>query len=477
MEKRVKKLPSFGAALALLIIVVAILMLSVTVLDVTIQIALMFCIIIASCFAFVWGYRWEDVQKMMMDGVNSMLIATFILMLIGVVIATWIASGTIPYIIYLGLKLISPKFFLVCACLAASFMSVACGSSWSSAGTVGIAFMGIGAGLGINPAMTAGAIISGAYFGDKQSPFSDTTNLASAMAGTTLFEHISSMLWTTTPAYIISLILYTILGFTSASGSDNMDTSTAEMYLNSLSENFNLGPWLLIPIVVLIYIVVKKAPAIPGLVISALLGAVMAIIFQGADIIDTLNLMYNGFSIDTGIEQINKLLNRGGLSSMLWTVALYFFACILGQILDTTGVLRVLLSKVVSITKKRAPLIISTLAGSFLMSALTGSLESSMLINSKLFGPAYDDLNLDRKVLSRSLEDTGTMCCALIPWNSNGMFMATTLGVATTAYIPFCFLGLINPIISIIFAITGIGCFEAKKKADELKKTAETTEE
>lgn len=467
MEQKAKKIPSFGAALALFVIIVAILMLSVTTFNITIQIALMFCIIIASIFAFTWGYKWNDIEKMMKDGVLSMLIATFILMLIGIVIATWIASGTIPYIIYLGLKIISPKFFLLCACLAASFMSVACGSSWSSAGTVGIAFMGIGAGLGINPAMTAGAIISGAYFGDKLSPFSDSTNLAAAMAGTSLFDHISSMIWTTTPTYIIAVVLYTVLGFTSASGANQMDTSTADMYLTALEENFNLGPWLLIPIVVLIYIVVKKAPAIPGLVVSALLGAVMAIIFQGADIIGTLNLMYDGFSIDTGIEQINKLLNRGGLSSMLWTVALYFFACILGQILDTTGVLRVLLSKVIAITTKRAPLIISTLVGSFAMSALTGSLESSMLINSKLFGPAYDDIGLDRKVLSRSLEDTGTMCCALIPWNSNGMFMATTLGVATTAYIPFCFLGLINPIVSIVFAITGIACFKAVKKDDK----------
>ena len=388
----------------------------------------------------------------------SMLIATFILMLIGAVIATWIASGTIPYIIYLGLKLISPKFFLLCACLAAAFMSMACGSSWSSAGTVGIAFMGIGAGLGINPAMTAGAIVSGAYFGDKQSPFSDTTNLASAMAGTTLFEHMNSMLWTTTPSLIITLILYTVLGFTTTSGTI-ADSSTADLYLENLAQNFNLSPICLIPVAVLIIVIVKKAPAIPGLVVSALLGAAMAVIFQHMAMVDVANLMYDGFSIDTGIEQIDTLLNRGGIASMLWTVALYFMACILGNILDVTGILRTVLAKVAAITKRASTLITSTLVSSFAMCALTGSLESSMLITSKLFAPAYDDLNLDRKVLSRSLEDTGTMCAALIPWNSNGIFMATTLGVATLSYVPYAFLGLITPVVAIIFAFAGIGVF------------------
>ena len=463
MDKKKIKAPSFIQALVILLVVVAILMLSVTLLDVSIQIALLFSIIIASCFAIFLGYKWDDVQKMMMDGVMSMLIATFILMLIGAVIATWIASGTIPYIIYLGLKLISPKFFLLCACLAAAFMSMACGSSWSSAGTVGIAFMGIGAGLGINPAMTAGAIVSGAYFGDKQSPFSDTTNLASAMAGTTLFEHMSSMLWTTTPALVISLILYTVLGFTSASGGA-VDTTTADLYIDNLSAHFNLSPVCLIPVVVLIVVIVKKAPAIPGLVVSALLGAVMAVIFQGSNPIDVANLMYDGFTIDTGVEQIDSLLNRGGISSMLWTVALYFMACILGNILDVTGILRTVLSKIAAITKRASTLITSTLVSSFVMCGLTGSLESSMLITSKLFGPAYDDLNIDRKVLSRSLEDTGTVCAALIPWNSNGIFMATTLGVATVQYIPYAFLGLITPVVAIAFAFLGIGVFYKKDK-------------
>ena len=472
MDTKPIKKPNFIQAILVLGVIVAILMLSITVWDVTIQIALLISIIIASCFALFLGFKWDAIQKMMMDGVMSMLIATFILMLIGAVIATWIASGTIPYIIYLGLKLINPKLFLVCACLAASFMSIACGSSWSSAGTVGIAFMGIGAGLGINPAMTAGAIISGAYFGDKQSPFSDTTNLASAMSGTTLFEHIGSMLWTTTPSYIITLALYTVLGF-SAHGGGDVDASTANLYLENLAKHFNLSPVCLIPVVVLIVVVIKKAPAIPGLVISAVLGGVMAIIFQGTSPIDVANLMYNGFSIDSGVEAIDSLLNRCGISSMLWTVALYFMACILGNILDVTGVLRAVLDKIAGVTKRASTLITATLLTSFCMQALTGSLESSMLITSKLYAPAYDDLKIDRKVLSRSLEDTGTMCAALIPWNSNGIFMATTLGVATLSYIPYCFLGLINPLIALIFAFTGIGVFYTDGRKKHKGKKAE----
>lgn len=467
MEKKIKT-PTFAAALAIMVVVVGILMLSLLVWNVDIRIALLYAIIVVSCYAIYLGFKWDDIQKMMMDGVYSMLIATFILLLIGGVIATWIASGTIPYIIYIGLKIINPKIFLLCACLACSFMSIACGSSWSSAGTVGIAFMGIGAGLGIDPALTAGAVVSGSYFGDKLSPFSDTTNLASAMSGTTLFAHMGSMLWTTVPAYIIAAVMYVVVGFTTVA-KGTVDESTVDMYLDNLSANFNLSPICLLPIAVLLFVVIKKAPAIPGLIVSMLLGAIMAMIMQGTSFIDISNIMYNGFAIDTGNADIDRLLNRGGISSMLWTVALYFFACVLGNILDVTGVLAAVLAKVASITKKASTLITATLVSSFLMQALTGSLESSMLINSKLFASAYDDLQIDRKVLSRSLEDTGTMCCALIPWNSNGMYMASTLGVATLAYLPYCFLGWITPIVALVLAWTGIGVFYTTKDGKKPK--------
>lgn len=467
MEKKIKT-PTFAAASAIMVVVVGILMLSLLVWNVDIRIALLYAIIVVSCYAIYLGFKWDDIQKMMMDGVYSMLIATFILLLIGGVIATWIASGTIPYIIYIGLKIINPKIFLLCACLACSFMSIACGSSWSSAGTVGIAFMGIGAGLGIDPALTAGAVVSGSYFGDKLSPFSDTTNLASAMSGTTLFSHMGSMLWTTVPAYIIAAVLYVVVGFTTVA-KGTVDESTVDMYLDNLSANFNLSPICLLPIAVLLFVVIKKAPAIPGLIVSMLLGAIMAMIMQGTSFIDISNIMYNGFAIDTGNADIDRLLNRGGISSMLWTVALYFFACVLGNILDVTGVLAAVLAKVASITKKASTLITATLVSSFLMQALTGSLESSMLINSKLFASAYDDLQIDRKVLSRSLEDTGTMCCALIPWNSNGMYMASTLGVATLAYLPYCFLGWITPIVALVLAWTGIGVFYTTKDGKKPK--------
>ena len=272
--------------------------------------------------------------------------------------------------------------------------------------------------------------------------------------------------------YIITLALYTVLGF-SAHGGGDVDASTANLYLENLAKHFNLSPVCLIPVVVLIVVVIKKAPAIPGLVISAVLGGVMAIIFQGTSPIDVANLMYNGFSIDSGVEAIDSLLNRGGISSMLWTVALYFMACILGNILDVTGVLRAVLDKIAGVTKRASTLITATLLTSFCMQALTGSLESSMLITSKLYAPAYDDLKIDRKVLSRSLEDTGTMCAALIPWNSNGIFMATTLGVATLSYIPYCFLGLINPLMALIFAFTGIGVFYTDGRKKHKGKKAE----
>ncbi len=469
------KVPSFFQSLVLSILLILILLLSVTVFDLDIQLALFACVIITASYASYLGYKWIKIEKMITDGIHSILIAVLILMLIGIVIATWIASGTIPYIIYMGLKLISPKFFLLSACLTCAFMSMATGSSWSSAGTVGIAFMGIGAGLGVSPAMTAGAIVSGAYFGDKQSPFSDTTNLASALSGTTLFEHMSSMVWTTTPSLIISLAVYGILGFTSSVNSmDN--TATVDMYLSNLEANFNLSPILLLPIAILIIVIVKKSPALPGLVGSALVGAVFAVFFQKVSFSDIGHYMFNGYSIETGVAQIDSLLNRGGLYNMLWTVSFYFMACVLGSILDHTGVLRVLLEKLAGVTKSVGSLVTATLASSFSMCVFTGSLESSMLVTSKLFAPAYDDLNLDRKVLSRSLEDAGTMLAPLIPWNSNGVFMATTLGVATINYLPYAFLGLLTPVFAIILAYTGIGIFYKNNQKEIVKENVDMQE-
>jgi len=466
-EKEIKT-PKFYQSIILSLVLIVILLTSVVVLDTDIQLALFICIIIAAVFAMFLGYRWNAVEKMMMEGISSILIAVIILLTIGTVMATWIASGTIPYIIYIGLKLISPKFFLVSACITCAFMSMATGSSWSSAGTVGIAFMGIGAGLGIHPAMTAGAIVSGSYFGDKQSPFSDTTNLSAALAGTTLFEHTSSMLWTTAPAMVIALIIYGIIGLTGSASGGGSD-EILNMYLSNLEANFYLSPLLLLPIVILIIVVVKKAPALPGLIASSIIGGAFAMIFQKRSFFEVGDFMFNGFSIDTGVEQINTLLNRGGLYNMLWTVSFYFMACMLGSILDQTGVLRVILEKLARVTRTVGSLVTSTLVSVFSMCVFTGSLESGMLISAKLFAPAYDKLNLHRKVLSRSLEDAGTMLAALIPWNSNGVFMATTLGVATLSYARYAFVGLITPIISIIFAFVGIGIFFNQTQKDDSK--------
>lgn len=466
-EKKIR-LPKFYEALILSLSLVSILLLSVIVFKVEIQLALFICIIISTAYAMFLGHKWETIENWMKKGIGDILIAVLILLTIGMVIASWIASGTIPYIIYIGLKLISPKFFLLSACLVCSFMSIATGSSWSAAGTIGIAFMGIGAGLGINPAMTAGAIVSGCYFGDKQSPFSDTTNLASALSGTTLFEHMSSMLWSTLPAYIITLVIYTILGFMNAKTA--IDPATVNVYLDNLAANFNLSPVLLFPIVILVFVVVKKSPALPGIVTSAVVGAIFAMVFQGDSFFEVGTYMFEGFSISTGVADIDRLLNRGGLFSMLWTVSFYFMAVMLGSVLDETKVLAVILEKLTSVTKSVKTLIPTTLLSSFAMCAFTGSLESAMLITSRLFAPAYDDLNLDRKVLSRSLEDSGTMMCSIIPWNSNGVYMATTLGVATLSYAKYAFLAWLTPAVSIFLAFTGIGIFyKATEKHNQKK--------
>ncbi len=409
---------------------------------------------VAALVAIKAGYKWEEIEKYMMETIGTSLQALTILLVIGIVIGTWIISGVVPSMIYFGLKIISPKVFLLVACIICAIVSVATGSSWSTVGTVGIALIGIGETMNIPLPMVAGAILSGAYFGDKMSPLSDTTNLAPAIVGAELFEHIKHMIYTTGPSLLISLVLYGIMGI--KYGSNAIDKTNIDIILNGLSSSFVISPFLLIPPIMVIVMVVKKVPALPGLIGGSFLAAIFALVVQKASLAAVVTAAYSGFTSETGMATIDKLLSRGGLSSMSYTITLVFVAMAFGGVVEKTGMLHVIVDKILSAANSTGSLVLATVLTCIAVNILTASQYLAIVIPGNMYKERFEENGLHPKNLSRCLEDAGTITSCLIPWNNGGVFMASTLGVPTLAYLPFAFLNYINPIISIIYGYTGI---------------------
>lgn len=397
---------------------------------------------------FKLGYKWNELEESIFNSIKIAMQAILIIMIVGVIIGTWIISGIVPSMIYWGLEILSPKIFLVATTLICAIVSIATGSSWTTMGTVGVALLGIGQGIGMPAPLVAGAIISGAYFGDKLSPLSDTTNLAPAMAGTNLFDHIKFMLYSTVPSLIICLILYGFIGMRYAS--TDLDFSQIVLIRETLLSSFNtLSPVLFLPPIIVIVLVVCKVPAIPGLITGAVLGFIFAITFQGANIGDILNAAYSGFVSDSGVAMVDELLSKGGLMSMMSTVSLTVIALSLGGILERTGMLEALASSILRFAKGTFGIVFATMATCVMTNAVAGEQYLSVVIPGRMYKEEYTKRNLHPKMLSRALEDSGTMSSALIPWNTCGAYIYGTLGVSTFAYFPFAFLNLINPLISL----------------------------
>lgn len=403
--------------------------------------------------AWLNGKPWAELEQAIEYGGKICISPTVIMMLVGVLIASWIASGTVPTIIYWGLKLINPSFFLVTASVLCAIVAIAIGSSWSTAGTVGVALMGIGMGLGVNPAMTAGAILSGSYLGDKMSPMSDTTNLAPAVAEADLFDHIRSMMYTTGPAFAISLVIYAILGMRYNSGSVN--NATVDAILNAIQSNFNMNPLVFLPPVVVIVMAVKKCPSIPTLVVSAVVASAIAVVIQGVGFAEILGILKNGFSIQTDFAEFDRLVNRGGLGSMLDTAALGLLGMLYGAIMDKTGMLTTILSHMKKLTNSVGSLITVVILANIILLATTASQTLAIVVGGRMFISEFRKKNLLPQVLSRTLEDSGTIISPLIPWSLCGVYMAETLGVSTISYLPFAFFCWLCPVIAIIYGFTG----------------------
>ena len=433
------------------------------------QIVLITCAAIACGIAVRNGHRWDDLQTAMVDGISTAMGAIMILLAVGALIGTWMMAGTVPSMIYYGLKLMNPQYFFATTCLICAITSVSIGSSWTVAGTLGVGLIGVSMGLGISPAITAGAIVSGAYFGDKMSPLSDTTNLAAAVVETDLFDHIRHMAWTTGPSFIIALLIFTVIGIGSEVSSDG---ETLAITMNALSQSYNITLLTLIPLGVVLFLAMRRVPPLPTILFGALLGGLTAIALQPEVVLEFADspetgailgytkgvwlALADGFVSSTGNAEVDNLLSRGGMSSMLTTIWLIISALAFGAVLEYAGMLGRLIKSALNAAKSTGALIATVVGSCIGVNIVAGEQYMAVVLPGKMFKAEFARRKLDSRNLSRTIEDAGTLTSPLVPWNTCGAYMAATLGVATFAYLPFAFFNLINPLVAIYYGYTGI---------------------
>ena len=429
----------------------------------SIQIVLILSSAVASIIAFKLGYTWLDIQKGIIKSINSSLPSILILFLVGSLAGSWLLSGVVPAFIYYGIQILNAKIFLFAACAICIVVSMATGSSWTTSATIGIALIGIGRALDISDGLVAGAILSGAYFGDKMSPLSDTTNLAPAMAGSDLISHIKYLSLTTVPSIIISLIIFIVLGFNI---SDSIGLNNAEVISRTIKEKFYISPVLFIVPLTVIILIYKKIKAVPALFVGVILGSVFALIFQSGLVLDVSNSetntwkalfsgtmisLYGSISINTSNPLVTDLLSSSGMFGMLDTIWLVICAMIFGGVMEKAGFLKQITSIILNKIKSSGSLISST-AGTCIFFNLTASDQYlSIVVPGKMYSSIYKEKGLAPENLSRTLEDGGTVTSVLVPWNTCGAYHASVLNVATLTYLPFCFFNLISPIMTILF--------------------------
>jgi len=433
------------------------------------QIALMLAMGIAILIGLKNKHTWASIEKAIINGISISLGAILILLAVGALIGTWLLSGTVPTMVYYGLKIIDPSWFYAATCLVCGIVAMSIGSSWTTAATVGVAFIGIANGFEMSTAVTAGAVISGAYFGDKLSPLSETTNLAPAVAGTELFAHIRYMLWTTIPSISIALILFLFIGFNHSS-SNTGSTESIQTLTSILESTYNISVVNLIPLAVLLFLAFKKMPAFPAVAIGAIIGAVWAAVFQQELIISmageglsevkaTLTVVwtafFDGVVVKTGNSEIDELLSRGGMSSMLNTIWLVMCALSFGAVLEHLGMLKRFVDSILKAAKSTGSLITSTVATCIGTNLITADQYMAIVMPGRMYKEEYSRRGLHPTVLSRTLEDSGTITSPLIPWNTCGAFMFGALALTSYDYIYYCFFNLINPVLAIIYGYVG----------------------
>ena len=442
------------------------------------QISLLIAMGIAVVIGVKNGYKWQSIEKAIVNGISLSLGAVLILLAVGSLIGTWLLSGTVPTMIYYGLQILDPSWFYAAACIICGIVALSIGSSWTTAATIGVALIGIAQGLSLDPAITAGAVISGAYFGDKMSPLSETTNLAPAIAGSQLFAHIRYMFWTTIPSISTAIVLFLILGF---SEETTVTTSSIRDLSEQLSQQFNISLFNLIPLFVLLTLAIKKVPAFPAVAIGAIIGGLWAVLFQqelilrlaneSSDVL-TANIkvvwtaFFDGVSIVTGNAELDKLLSGGGMSKMLNTIWLIMCALSFGAVLEHLGMLRKFVSVILAKAKSIGSLIASTVATCIGTNLISADQYMAIVMPGRMYKEEYERRGLHPLVLSRTLEDSGTITSPLIPWNTCGAYMYSVLLVNPLDYIFYCFFNLINPVLAVVYGFIG---FNIKKIATKTK--------
>ncbi|MCY7482836.1 Na+/H+ antiporter NhaC [Paenibacillus alvei] len=448
-----KRQVSIGLALLPIFALIAAGAASISIWKAGMFIPLIIGIIFTVLVGVISGYKWSELQDMMVNGVAKALPAIFILLVIGMIVGTWIASGVIPTMIYYGLSFIHPSFFVPAVAVVTGIIAITLGSSFTSIATIGLAFMVIGEGMGFSPGLIAGAVISGAFFGDKLSPLSDTTNIAPAMAETDLFSHVRHMLWDTIPAFAIAVALYALVGTRTAEGA--VDTANIDMILKGIQHSFLIHPLLLLLPIFTIFLMIKKLPALPTLLLVGIIGGVISIVVQGDTITSMINTMTNGFHAESGVKAVDSLLNRGGLVSMLNTIGLLTIATALGGLLEGTNIFHALVRPIVAKIKTPGSLIATTLASTFLVAFASGAQFLAIILPTRTFVQTYKDMNIDTKNLSRCVEAAGTVGITLVPWGVPAVFAANMLGVSAEQFIPYIFFAFLVPLINLLYGLTG----------------------
>ena len=458
MEKTEKsaRMPKVWEAVLVLSILIASLAVGIIVYGVDPHVPMLLGVAAAAIMAKILGYHWEQIEHFMIKGISKAMQSIIILVIIGVLIGVWLNAGVVPSMIYYGLKILKPQIFFIATVLICSITALATGTSWGTMGTMGVALMGIGFGLGLNPAMTAGAILSGAYFGDKMSPLSDTTNLAPAMAGTDIMSHIKFMILPTAIVYVITLVFFGILGFT-ASSEGVADVSKVLELQTSLKEMFTINPFLLLPPVVVIVAVALKVPAIPGISLGILSGVIVGMIAQPECTIGSFfECGMNGYSCETGIYEIDRLLNSGGLMNMTFSISMTIIAMMFGGIMEETHQLEVVVEKLKKIAKTPVSLVALTEFTSIVSNATMPEQYISLVVPGRMYAEEYKKMELSPTTLSNALESSGTVTSALIPWNTCGVFITSTLGISAIQYAPWAVFNWLMPVACFILAFFGI---------------------
>lgn len=447
------RIPFFYSLLPI-IVMVALMAVAIIKFEASPHIPLLIGAVTAAIIAMIYGYSWNAIEKGIYRGIKMALPAIVIIIMIGLTIGAWLGGGIVATMIYYGLKLISPSLFLVTICLICAIVTLAIGSSWSTMGTLGVAGMGIGISIGIPAPMVAGAIVSGAYFGDKLSPLSDTTNLAAGITNTELFEHIKHMLSTTLPAFIIALGVYFYLG--QSFNSDSVDLNKIDEIIKAMEKHFVISPWLLLVPVTVVALVAKKVPALPALFAGILLGWICHVFVQGGEVSVAVKTLHDGYKIESGHEMIDTLFNRGGIESMMYTISLTIVAMTFGGIAEQTGMLRSVVEQILRFARNAASLIAATITSAIVTNITTSEQYISILLPGRMYVKAYQERGLSSKNLSRALEDGGTVTSVLVPWNTCGVYAFSMLQVSAFEYAPYAVMNWLIPIIAILLASLNI---------------------